>query len=178
MTPLDRTCSIADCDSPVLARGWCNVHWKRWKRHGDPTAGGERRVLDPVVRLLSRIEKTESCWLWCGQVSNKGYGVVCLDNRKQPAHRVAYMLLVGPIPDGLELDHLCRVPLCVRPDHLEPVTHAENQRRMGIARTHCIHGHPYTPENTYRAPNGRRRCRACAHQRDQGRVRASKRRTA
>jgi hypothetical protein len=163
-------CAVEDCQGIPRARGWCNAHFKRWVRHGSPTAGGPMRIADPTQRLLAKIEKTETCWLWRGQVNNKGYGLFWLNGSKRAAHVVSFLLHGGHIPDGLELDHLCRVTLCVRPDHLEPVTHAENQRRMGLARTQCIHGHPYTPENTYRGSNGRRRCRECARQRDRERV--------
>lgn len=176
MTTGQRLCSITGCDSPSRSRGWCLRHWKRWRRYGDPAGGGPMRIADPMTRLLSRIQKTEDCWLWLGQVNNKGYGLFSLDGTKIGAHSASYRLHVGPVPDGLELDHLCRNPLCVRPSHLEPVTHAENQRRMGDARSHCIHGHPYTSDNTYRTPDGRKRCRACARERD--RARASQRRAA
>lgn len=84
----------------------------------------------------------------------------------QVVHRVTYQLLVGPIPEGLELDHLCEVKACCNPEHLEPVTHAENLRRCRYSRERsasdtCTKGHVYTPENTYRYPNGARACREC-----------------
>jgi hypothetical protein len=79
---------------------------------------------------------------------------------------MAYEMLVGPVPDGLELDHLCRVPACVNPDHLEPVTHIENVRRgrsYWAERTHCSAGHEYTRENTRITKRGRT-CRACKNE--------------
>jgi hypothetical protein len=112
----------------------------------------------------SRVTKTESCWLWTGMANANGYGMcnrAPTHGRLAAAHRVAYELLVGPIPDGLELDHLCRVRNCVNPTHLEPVTGAENRRRAGLAKTHCPQGHEYTTENTYLKPTGGRQCRAC-----------------
>lgn len=120
------------------------------------------------------------CWLWIGGTDSTGYGQVCVDNIKRPAHCVFYELLIGPIPNGLQLDHTCHKPIsckggitclhrrCVNPDHLEPVTQKENLRRghqvsglYQLAKTHCPHGHEYTPDNT-RLKDGRRRsCRTC-----------------
>ncbi len=88
------------------------------------------------------------------------------EGRLQPAHRVTYRILVGEIPAGLEIDHLCRNPGCVNPDHLEPVTHSVNQQRAGDVKTHCPSGHPYdSPESRYEYPDGRRACRECARER-------------
>lgn len=105
------------------------------------------------------------CWLFTGARNHRGYGQVGVDGKTRSAHRIAYEALVGPIPDGLHIDHLCRVRNCVRPDHLEPVTNAENRRRsVGFIeplRTECSAGHERNDENTYRAPNGVRHCRPC-----------------
>jgi len=115
---------------------------------------------DRVAVFWSRVEKSPGCWTWTGTIDPGGYGHYKL-GQSQHAHRVAYELVVGPIPEGLELDHLCRNPSCVNPAHLEPVTHAENVRRGTVAqRTHCQKGHEYTPENT-RMRNGARVCREC-----------------
>lgn len=112
-----------------------------------------------IERFWSKVEKTDSCWMWNGYRNNAGYGVFYDSKhpkkKNQPAHRVSYLLTKGEIPEGLVLDHLCRVPPCVNPDHLEPVTIAENIYR-GIgpasknrARTHCKNGHEFNEENTH-----------------------------
>lgn len=119
--------------------------------------------------IASRISQPKDCWLWTGSLSAKGYGTVFFDGRNQAAHRVVYELLVRPIDDGYQLDHLCRVRCCVNPSHLEPVTLAENLRRgRPMHQTHCKHGHPFTEDNTYRQPsNPYRRCRTCKKLRNQ-----------
>ena len=101
------------------------------------------------------------CRLWLGNVSRNGYGQV---GGGVMAHRRSYEYAKGPIPDGLELDHLCRVRLCAEPSHLEAVTHGENVRRgnhAGRRVTHCPQGHPYDAANTYVTKTGGRHCRAC-----------------
>lgn len=95
-----------------------------------PCAGPQRETLTLADRFWAKVEKSDSCWLWTGALfPSNGYGALHLDGAAVPAHRVSYELNVGPIPDGLTIDHLCRVRACVRPDHLEPVTQAENLRR-------------------------------------------------
>lgn len=106
--------------------------------------------------FMSHVTVTDGCWMWNGPVRT-GYGRYA----GYGAHRQSYMAHVGPIPEGMELDHLCNQPLCVRPDHLEPVTRAENMRRRGDRITACINGHDFTETNTYRRPNGQRACRPC-----------------
>lgn len=97
----------------------------------------------PIIRLLSKIETCEdlaACWKWRGSVSELGYGAFWFDGAMRPAHRVTYELLIGPVPDGLELDHLCRNRGCVNPSHVEPVTHQENCARKP-AWPACKWGH-------------------------------------
>jgi hypothetical protein len=118
----------------------------------------------------SKVEIAETgCWTWTGARS-VGYGHFAIKRRTNLAHRVAYEALVGPIGDGLTIDHLCRNPACVNPAHLEPVTMGENMRRSTAIdatkarharRTHCKHGHEFTSENTSYDSKGARVCREC-----------------
>jgi hypothetical protein len=111
------------------------------------------------------------CWLWTACTNAFGYGTLWVNVRPMLAHRVAYELFVGPIPEGLNLDHLCRVRRCVNPAHLEPVTQRENVMRgisvtaKNAAVTHCHQGHPFDDANTYRN-NGKRQCRICQRRRE------------
>ena len=106
------------------------------------------------------------CWEWVAGLGTGGYASFSWDGKTCLAHKLAYQRLVGQVPDGLELDHMCRVRHCVNPEHLEPVTHVENVRRGDggkylLAKTHCPQGHPYSEENTYTRPSGSRCCRTC-----------------
>jgi len=117
-------------------------------------------------------EPNTGCWLWLGALDTPGYGQVRQRGKMLMAHRVAYERWVGEVPAGLHVDHLCRQRCCVNPEHLEPVTNAENLRR-GIshnrARTHCRAGHEFDEKNTYATPDGRRECRSCHRDRDRRR---------
>ncbi len=121
------------------------------------------------IRLLMRLEMTNGCWLWHGSKDKKGgYGMINVGDKKlKKVHRVAYQLIKGEIPKGLDLDHLCRVRNCANPDHLEPVTRRENIMRginfmAGFARrTHCNRGHAFDKGNTVLRQNGGRRCKIC-----------------
>jgi hypothetical protein len=128
-------------------------------------------------RLWRRVQKggPDDCWLWLGATNGNGYGVIGVGSRAVGdlkhayVHRIAWELERGQIPEGLEIDHLCRTRMCVNIRHLALVTHAENNRRgMGLVginsrKTHCPAGHPYDEANTYRAPGSPndRHCRAC-----------------
>lgn len=132
-----------------------------------------------LPRILERhIDKTDGCWNWIAARSSGGYGRVSRwSNGRQHdivAHRVVYEALVGHIPDGLTLDHLCRNRRCVNPSHLEPVTRGENVLRgetiasRNLAKTICVRGHSLSPENVYfqRSQPRMRRCRECNRMRN------------
>ena len=134
--------------------------------HGTERLVSMRRKLSVEERFWSKVRKGDLCWAWmAGKV--KGYGTFWDGTRTARAHRFAYELLVGPIPDGLDIDHLCRNRGCVNPDHMEVVTNRQNVLRgigptaENAVKTHCAHGHPFSPENTHIRPSGRRTCRAC-----------------
>lgn len=117
-------------------------------------------------RFWDKVRQQGECWQWLAYIHPGGYGRFRVGRRVVQAHRWAYECLVGPIPGGLEIDHLCRNRACVNQDHLEPVTHEENVRRGELylvsgAKTHCPQRHEYTPENTYVRPNGKRQCLPC-----------------
>lgn len=125
---------------------------------------------EPLARFMAKVEFTATCWMWRGARSELGYGRFRLPDRLVQAHRFSYEALVGPIPEGMTLDHICRNPPCVWPDHLEPVAIGENTRRglmpeilrqRAAAITHCPKGHPYDDENTYRDSRNCRQCKEC-----------------
>lgn len=127
--------------------------------------------LPPRERITQHVivDPVTDCWLWQGAKIRGRYGVVGVNYKKMLAHRQSYLDFVGPIPDGMHLDHLCGNPSCVNPLHLEPVTQAENNARAGALgrmdrrsmNTHCKHGHEYTLKNTRITKEGWRECRVC-----------------
>lgn len=184
----DATCSAPDCEALAKYRAacLCNKHWQRLQRLG--------RLELPTIeeRFWSKVEKTNGCWFWIAAIDAAGYGRFVWPGG-QLAHRFAYELLIGPIPEGLDLDHQChnadktcaggdKCPhrRCVNPVHLEPATRSTNNRRgrtgeihIGTKRTHCKRGHELTPDNvyTYPKPNKgqralRRQCRICQRARE------------
>lgn len=120
-----------------------------------------------IDRLFARVvEDANGCWIFTGAISKAGYGTI----GRGPAgsgstyvHRETYRFFIGEIPNGLEIDHLCRVTACCNPWHLEAVTHAENSRRKP-PRTHCLRGHELTPDNTDQWPS-QRLCSTCRRER-------------
>lgn len=158
------------CGAPLHGkqRAYCSRacgqadHYGRWKE-------------PHPARFWSKVDQRgpDECWDWQAALNHHGYGVYRFGGRNHLAHRMAYELIVGPIPPGKQLDHVrargCHGRACCNPAHLEPITHRENQLRgdgpggLNARKTHCAHGHPFTPENTYIDPStGGRRCRTCA----------------
>jgi hypothetical protein len=146
--------------------GWCGL--LGW--HGAGSAKGMNApngtLTDLVERVLSENARTDSCWHWPGRLDRGGYGRI----GRLLAHRVVYEKLRDPIPDGLTIDHLCRVRSCVNPYHMEPVSAAVNTARgqgpagLNVHKTHCKHGHVFDEQNTrvtYQRAGWWRVCRPC-----------------
>lgn len=138
-------------------------------------------------RFWAKVDKRgpDECWLWTGVLYPNGYGRFQYVRRQHVrAHRFAYELLIGPIPEGLVIDHVkergCTSRACVNPAHLEPVTNRENILRgdapsaVAARKSHCPHGHEYTSENTMVRKDGARACKTCRHARDNARYARSK----
>lgn len=186
-----RTCSVEGCDRPVIARGLCNTDWKRARRSGE-LAPLAKPTLEE--RFWAKVDRRgpDEYWPWLASL-HEGYGQIMINDRPVGAHRVAYELLVGPIPEGMDLDHLCHTRdtacrlngdcphrRCCNPAHLEPVTRAENSHRghspvvAQALATHCVNGHEWTPANTWIRREGTRVCRACNRTRERQRRKAAR----
>lgn len=120
------TCSIEGCATPARARGWCRMHYQRWHRFGIT----DKKLGPGEERFWEKVQKLDKCWWWTGALSF-GYGTISVDGVRRPAHRYSYELANGPIPEGMDIDHICHNPACVRPEHLRVATrkqNAENRR--------------------------------------------------
>lgn len=176
----DRICSVDGCDRPVYGRGLCNMHWQRHKRHGTTESLTPMRGKPVEERFWRLVDKTDDCWLWKG-TKYEGYGRFPFRSATWGAHRVAYTLVVGEIPEGLTLDHSCNTPSCVRPDHLEPMSLADNVMRgngacvQNLNKVLCKHGHEFTRiKTTSRGSGTCRVCDTCQKLRDDQRAAAKR----
>jgi hypothetical protein len=180
-----RQCASPGCDRERHNGELCNTHL-RIAEAGLPHAESVW-----VARRLANVRWVGECLIWQGAPNNMGYGKVGVRNdpsttgREEAVHRWFYKRFIGPIPEGLVLDHLCRTPLCVNVMHLEPVTAAENTRRgfvsrgFGDDRTHCKYGHEWTPETIITESGKRpgltsRKCRTCKREQDSARHRRNR----
>lgn len=174
-------CVAPGCDRPRerhAAKGMCGKHYDRMKTHGS----FDLPVRTWQMRFWEKVDQSGDCWLWTGATNGAGYGQFHLagsdGKRQRYAHRIAYEEAVGPIPEGLTLDHLCQNPRCVRPDHLEPVPMGVNIRRgNGLSarrarQTRCLRGHAFTSTYTDRNGHLHRRCDECMRARNAARYAA------
>lgn len=133
---MTRTCAVEGCGRSVFTRSWCSAHYNRWLRNGDVEASrpvGVKAAGGPEASFWAKVNKTEACWLWtAAQLSRYGVFSVRTPNGTKTvrAHRYAYELAYGSIPDGLLVCHRCDTPLCVRPDHLFLGTQSDNVKDM------------------------------------------------
>lgn len=178
------TCSIDDCSAPAICKGMCGKHYAQQRRQQQPKR--------PKPTFIERFHSYRpegppgECWPWLGTVNHEGYGVLQDNRRQSKAHRVAYELTKGSIPDGYVIDHVCHnadpsCPLgddclhrrCCNPAHLEAVPSATNITRAKPLRrhkTHCPQGHPYDdPEHATLCQNGYPRCKTCHREREAAR---------
>jgi len=121
-----------------------------------------QQIMNILERFFNKVEKTETCWIWMASKDKDGYGKFSINKKSIRSHRFAYELLIGKIPEGMYIDHLCRVRHCVNPIHLEPVTNKENIFRgetgsLNAKKTTCPKGHNYSGKNK----RGRRICNIC-----------------
>lgn len=130
-----KICTISDCGRPHYGHGWCNTHYMRWRRNGDPNIA-RARAWDPEASFLAHTQRRGDCLIWTGYKSSGGYGRLSMGKKKVvQAHRYAWERTHGPIPEGVVIDHLCHTPLCVEVSHLRTATPAENgQHRSGAQR--------------------------------------------
>ena len=127
-------CSVQGCDSSHrMRRGMCNRHYRRWKAHGDPTAGGiDRYRGDPDATIRARTARDGDCLVWTGTTNPEGYAVVWSSGKQLRVHRYIWEKANGPIPQGLQIDHRCRNTSCCDLEHLRLVTQKQNRENLGL----------------------------------------------
>lgn len=172
-------CTIGGCGEDVDSHGYCVKHLRRWQKWGDPHYVAKIQH-DDVTRFHSKILVSDSgCWLWQDVPEANGYARFSVGMGRELAHRWSYEHYCGSIPEGMTIDHLCRVKHCVNPEHLEVVTQKVNNLRsdnlaaLNARKVKCLRGHPFDSANTYVNPStGARHCRRCAADRERNRRKA------
>lgn len=129
----DRACDIDGCGAKHEARGFCHKHYVKWVRQ-NPTARPAPPRSRPEVRFWAKVLKGQNCWEWQADANRRGYGSFRYQGKIVRAHRYAWYLENGEIPDGMEIDHQCRNTRCVRPEHLKVVSRKQNQENLGLSR--------------------------------------------
>lgn len=127
------TSSCSLCDKPARARGWCRMHYYRWRRHGDPHAMSRQYSIADRLRAYTR-PSAGGCLEWVG-AKTRGYGWIRLNGTSGPAHRAAYEQAHGPVPPNIRIDHICRNKACVNPAHLRKATPAQNRANSVVTKT-------------------------------------------
>ena len=126
-----RICSIDGCGARAKARGWCGKHYQAWTKHGDPEFQREHPIYrDPAKAIAARTERRGDCLIWTGRIGVDGYGYMKTGGKVRHAHRIAWELERGPIPEGMQVDHTCWNPACVAVEHLRLATPHENLRSL------------------------------------------------
>lgn len=151
------SCSVDGCRGITLARGWCSKHYNRWRKHGDPVALS--RYPSSEQRFWNSMENGDNgCWLWTASTDKSGYGLLRVAGKTKLAHRYAYELMVDAIPDGLQIDHICRERKCVNPQHLRLATakqNAENRSRECLTSMSGVRGvYPHRESGKWMAQVG------------------------
>lgn len=128
MTLTVRECSIDGCSDPVRNRGWCSKHYQRWAKHGTPDYDQAAALAQAApTRFWSKVDKSsDGCWQWQGTMNDSGYGLIYAEGFRWRAHRYSWKLTHGDIPDGMQIDHLCRNRACVNPAHLRLASPKQN----------------------------------------------------
>ena len=179
-----RVCVMRDCEDAVLARGFCGSHYSKWSRYGDPEGSGGLLAL--AHRFWSKVQKTDTCWIWKSTTGTDGRGNIRrpmmnvggrAGNTKVATH-VAWYLEHGKWPSK-QMNHTCDNAMCVRHDHLYDGTPKQNMEDFAERGRggKCLRGHDRTPENTQVRADGTRYCRKCQNEKRRSRPKKKETRT-